>query len=76
MEKNAHGLFGLLLDSMKGLEFIPTPPAPNSPPPTPPKLTPLYTHIDTCTHNCNPMSPLPLPPTFLYSQSGGSGPGI
>lgn len=42
---NTMAYFGLLLDSMKGLEFIPTPPAPL--PPTLPKLTPLYTHLNT-----------------------------
>lgn len=58
--------FGLLLDSVKGLEFIPpTPPYPR---------WPLCTH--TQTHMHAQMSPPPLPPTFLYSQSGGSGPGI
>lgn len=38
MEKKMHMAYlGLLLDSVKGLEFIPTPPAPDSPsPPNPP----------------------------------------
>lgn len=58
---------GLQLESMKGLEFIPTPPAPHAPltPPCPIPLSPpltqvdpfVHTHKHTRTHNYNPMSP-------------------
>lgn len=70
--------FGLLLNSMKGLEFTPAPlPALYPFTPAPVTLVDLFvhTHRHTCTHNCNPMLPL-RPTTTIHSQSGGYGPGI
>lgn len=69
MEKNyTQPIFGLLLDSMKGLEFIPTPPVPHSSLPQS-SLTQVDPFVHTHTHAHTTVTPMsPSPPSFLYSQ--------